>query len=346
MSRKVRLAASRSVTGSSASAWTSSSFFTSALAANSSSSLALAASRASKKVSWAPRNRFQRASSTSRGAGPAAFQSRIRSRYRPAVGPQSVEVGERLGLLGQPLLDRARALPLLLLLGEVRLARLGVRRPRAGEPLPQLVVGRPVDPGQRLPGLEQVAHPGHAVAPVRRRGELLGLGDDRLLLRAALRQLLGALGLAGLPLAGDHRAEGVQPTHEGLEVADGVGLGDLAADGLDRGDGLVRGELRGPDALLEEADLGLERGVPLGVEAQRLLGRALGVLADGTLAVLRPDEDGPVLGDTSPLVARHVNFLSVARCRIVGRQGPHARRGASGPFDGRATDAAPAPGTR
>ena len=54
---------------------------TSALAANSSSSAALAASRAPKNVSCAPRKRCQSWSSTSRGAGPAAFHSRIRSRY-------------------------------------------------------------------------------------------------------------------------------------------------------------------------------------------------------------------------------------------------------------------------
>ena len=92
MSRKVRLAASRSVTGTSASASVSSCSFTCALAANSWSCSAAAASRAPKKASWAPRKRFQSASSTSRGAGPAAFHWRIRSRYRPAVGPHSVEV--------------------------------------------------------------------------------------------------------------------------------------------------------------------------------------------------------------------------------------------------------------
>ena len=80
MSRKAFLAASRSCTGSSASASTRICSLTSALAANSWSSAAAAASRAPKKVSWAPRNRFHSASSTSRGAGPAAFQSRIRSR--------------------------------------------------------------------------------------------------------------------------------------------------------------------------------------------------------------------------------------------------------------------------
>ena len=85
MSRKVRLAASRSEpspsrAGSSASASTSSASLTSALAANSSSSLAFSASRAPKKASWAPRNRFQSASSTSLGAGPAAFHCFIRSR--------------------------------------------------------------------------------------------------------------------------------------------------------------------------------------------------------------------------------------------------------------------------
>ncbi len=79
-SRKAFLVASRSFTGTSFSASTRICSLTSALPANSSSSAALAASRAPKKVSWAPRKRCHSWSSTSRGAGPADFHSRIRSR--------------------------------------------------------------------------------------------------------------------------------------------------------------------------------------------------------------------------------------------------------------------------
>ena len=205
MSRKARLAASRSVTGSSASASTSSASLTSALAANSSSCSAAAASRAPKNVSCAPRNRFHSASSTSRGAGPAAFhcahQVAVAARGRAPVG----RGGEALGLGGEPLLDAAGVVALLVLLGEVRLAAPGVRRARGREAAPQRVVGGPVDAGERLPLVEQLAHPVGAVAPVGALGERLGLGDDLLLALAGLGGALGALDLAGLALLLEHR---------------------------------------------------------------------------------------------------------------------------------------------
>ena len=91
-SRNAAFAASRSVTGTSASASTRSFSLTSALAANSASWAAFAVSRLVKKVSCAARNRVHSASSTSRGAGPAAFHFCIRSRYSPDVGPHSVEL--------------------------------------------------------------------------------------------------------------------------------------------------------------------------------------------------------------------------------------------------------------
>ena len=166
MSRKAFLAASTSVTGSSASASTRSFSLTSALAANSASSAALAASRAPKNVSWAPRKRFHSSSSMSLRAGPAAFhcahQVAVAARRRAPLG----RVGELLGLLGQPLLDDPRALALLVLLGEVRLAASGVRRARGREAAPQRVVGGPVDARERLPLVEQLAQPVGAVAPV------------------------------------------------------------------------------------------------------------------------------------------------------------------------------------
>ena len=75
MLRRARLAASRSFTGSSASASTNSSFFFSALAANSLSCSAFAASRASKeKVLGSPGTAARSFSSMSRGAGPAALR--------------------------------------------------------------------------------------------------------------------------------------------------------------------------------------------------------------------------------------------------------------------------------
>ncbi len=202
-SRIARLAASTSVTGTSASASTSSASLTSALAANSSSSAAFAASRAPKKVSCAPRKRVHSASSTSRGAGPAAFHSRIRSRYVDRGRTPLGGAGERLGLLDQALLDDPGALALLALLGEVGLAAPGVRRAGAGEPPPQGVVGGPVEPGERLPLVEQLAQPVRAVAPVVALGELLGLGDDAAPSRPSrLGGLLGALGACAPRAAG------------------------------------------------------------------------------------------------------------------------------------------------
>ncbi len=68
----------------------SSASLTSRFAAYSASVAEFTASRAWKNVSWAARKRAQSASSSLRLARPAAFQRAMRSRYAPAVGPQSV----------------------------------------------------------------------------------------------------------------------------------------------------------------------------------------------------------------------------------------------------------------
>ena len=89
MSRSAVLAAARSVTGTSFSAAVSSLFLMSRLAANSVSVTAVAASRAAKNASCAPRNRAHSASSSLRLARPAAFHRVISSRYAAAVAPNS-----------------------------------------------------------------------------------------------------------------------------------------------------------------------------------------------------------------------------------------------------------------
>ena len=71
---------------------------------------------------------------------------------------------------------------------------------------------------------------------------------------------------------------------------------------LHRLGGLVGGQHAGLDPLLEQLDLEGERVVPLGEEGQRLLGRPLGVLPDGALAVGGPHVDGSVVVDASPLL--------------------------------------------
>ncbi len=290
---------------------------TTAFSANSASRAALAASRAPKKASWAPRNRFQRASSTSLGAGPAAFQSRIRSRYLPAVGPHSVERGKRLGLLGQALLDHPGALALLVLLGEVRLAAPGVGRARAGEALPQRVVGGAVDARQGLPQLQQVAQLVGATAPVVAGRDLLGLGDQLLLLGLGLGGLLGLLDLAGLTQDGEHGAEGVEATDQRGEVADGVGVADLGADCLDRLRGLLGCELGAVDPLLEELHLEGERGEALGEEVKRLLRCPCRVGPHRSFAIGGPDIHGAVVVDAAPFAARHCASLFVVHVKPV-----------------------------
>ena len=156
--------------------------------------------------------------------GPGGLPLRIRSRYSPDGRTPLGRVGQRLGLLDQPLLDHARALTLLVLLGEVRLAAPGVRRPRGREPPPQRVVGGPVDAGERLPLVEQLAQPVGAVAPVGAGGELLGLGDDPLLARpwprpaSAARSALRASRCS--PITG---ANASSRAEQAVEVADRVG---------------------------------------------------------------------------------------------------------------------------
>ena len=131
---------------------------------------------------------------------------------------------------------------------------------------------------------------------------------------ARLGRALRPLGLARLALGGDHRPEGVQAAGERGQIAHGVRLDDLVTDGLHRLGRLLRGEHRGVDPLLQQAHLEREGGVPLGEELQRFVRRALGVLAHRAFAVDRLDEDRPVLGDPTPLLARHRSSSSLVRC--------------------------------
>jgi hypothetical protein len=118
--------------------------------------------------------------------------------------------------------------------------------------VPQRVVGRPVQPGECLPLVEQVAEPVGAVAPVVALAELLGLDHDLLLAFPRLLDLLRALPPAYLALLREHRPERVEPGRECGEVADRVGVGDLVADLLHRLARLVGRERRAVDALFEE----------------------------------------------------------------------------------------------
>ena len=120
---------------------------TSALAANSASSAALAGVAGTEEGVLGAAEPLPQlvVDVLGRRAGrlPLPHQVAVAARGRAPVG----RVGERLGLLGQPLLDHAGGLPLLVLLGEVRLAAPGVRRPRAREPRHSASSDGPVDAG-------------------------------------------------------------------------------------------------------------------------------------------------------------------------------------------------------
>ena len=85
------------------------------------------------------------------------------------------------------------------------------------------------------------------------------------------------------------------------DVTDGVGLDELGGDLLDRLGRLVGAERTGTHALLEQLHLEGEGVEAPGEERERLLRRALGVLADGAFAVGRADVDGAVGVHAAPL---------------------------------------------
>ena len=141
--------ASRPVAGSIFSASSRSFSFIAALASNSASRSENVLFRREKKASWAARNRAQSASSTSRGARPAAFHSSIRLAVRGGRVAPVGGVRQRLGRGDQRLLRLLRGAALLVELGEMRAAVPGEGVARLGEPLPQRVVGLPVDAADR-----------------------------------------------------------------------------------------------------------------------------------------------------------------------------------------------------
>ena len=121
---------------------------------------------------------------------------------------------------------------------------------------------------------------------------------------------------------------------EGVQVTDGVGLGDLGAQGADRLGRLVGRHHAGHHPLLQQVHAARQLVVPLGEEGQGLLGRALGVLPDGPLTLGGPDVDGAVLGDASPVTRRHSDplhsFRAVVRRRLMLAAAPRSASTASG----------------
>src|SRR5690625_2363455 len=87
------------------------------------------------------------------GVLPLLHQVAVTTRRRSPVR----RFAQGLGLRAEPLLHHLRLLPALVEFGEVRFVATRVRGARRGEAVPQLVVGRTVEPRERLPAFEQLA---------------------------------------------------------------------------------------------------------------------------------------------------------------------------------------------
>ena len=124
---------------------------------------------------------------------------------------QSEDPRQLLGPRDQLLLGLLRRAALGVELGEVLAAPLAERVARRREPLPQRVVGLAVDALDLLPLLDDRAQPVAGHLPRRRAlGDLLGLGDQRLLGgdRVGAGLLARGLRLAGPGVGGgQHRVE-------------------------------------------------------------------------------------------------------------------------------------------
>ena len=120
--------------------------------------------------------------------------------------------------------------------------------------MPQLVVARPVEPGERLPLVQQLAQPVDPVPPVVAGGDRLGLGHELVLARwlprfAARSALRSSRWWATIGV------EGFQPGPQAVQVADGLGIVDRAGHLLDRGAGVVGGHGARLDPLLQQVHL-------------------------------------------------------------------------------------------
>ena len=202
------------------------------------------------------------------------------------------------------------------------------------EPAPQRVVGASVEPGERLPLVEQLRAAGwrrcasrcprRASRPRRRSAPCRPVASS---------SFCGALG-AALPRAAARspgrarRAGPSSPARSPTAWASTTWARDL----LDRLGGLVRATARRRwTRCSSRSTSNGQRVVPPGEEGQRLLGRPLGVLADRALAVGGAHVDGAVLGDPAPLARRHGDPL-VAGVRSARSRSPTARH--CGPVSG------------
>ena len=240
-----------------------------------------------------------------------------------AVSRQSLDVGQFLGARDQLLLGALGGAALGVELGEVLTAAPAEGVARGREPLPQRVVGLPVDALDLLPLVDDRAQPVAGDLP-RRAGlrDLLGLGDQRLLRgdRVGARLLARRSALAGL-LARHAASSGVQPRVERGEVPDRGGAGQLLLELLGRAAGARRVAGAGLEALLQQVHLGRE---VLVTGARRTPGRprVAGLpRADGPLAVGGPDIHRAVVVDPTPRPRLHDHSIETrsARCAQHGR---------------------------
>ena len=174
----------------------------------------------------ASRARRRRPCGAGAGGLPLAHQVAVAAGGRAPVG----RVGERLGLLGQALLDHAGALALLVLLGEVRLAAAGVGRARRSR------TGCHSSSSEarsiRGSAFHSSSRSRSRLAPSRQSLPAASFSASATMLLLAalgLHDLLGRSALRASRWASITRAERVEPSREPGEVADRVGLDDLGA---------------------------------------------------------------------------------------------------------------------
>ena len=147
-------------------------------------------------------------------------------------------------------------------------------------------------------------------------GEPLGLGDDPLLDLVRLGPGLLAGGLVLFPPVLDGVDQGRQPGLEAVQVADRVRVADRGGQPGDGGPGLACRQVGAGHALLEQADLGLQRVELALEEGQRLIGAAGLPRADLSLTVGGADIHRPVVGYPAPRIACGAHRIPPARYLI------------------------------
>ena len=179
---------------------------------------------------------------------------------------------QALGLDHELLLAGAGGPALLLEVGEVGLAALVEGVACGREPLPQGGFDRPVGARRRLPLLQQLPQPLTTVLPVgRRRGDVLGLGDDALLDVPGLGAGMVAGGPDLLLAVVDLPGQRLEPGLELAQVAHRMRVRHRRAQPLDPSPCLGGRQVRGGNPLLQQGHLGVQRLELATVERESLV---------------------------------------------------------------------------